>query len=87
MIFGRSTEDVPVSCLICHVQLATPVDIPDFWRTEVMGVEAKPCLCDANKLTLMEREEAEIISESCAKEGQPMDGTLPLEKGSEIVTK
>ena len=38
VIFGSSSEDVPVSGLICHVQLATPVDISDFWRTEVMGV-------------------------------------------------
>ena len=67
VIFGSSSEDVPVSGLICHVQLATPVDISDFWRTEVMGVEVKPCVCDADKLTQMEREEAEIISESCQK--------------------
>ena len=32
-----------------------------------MGVEVKPCVCDADKLTQMEREEAEIISESCQK--------------------
>jgi len=39
VIFGSSSEDVPGSGLICHVQLATPVDISDFCRTEVMGVE------------------------------------------------
>ena len=32
-----------------------------------MVVEVKPCVCDADKLTQMEREEAEIISESCQK--------------------
>ena len=67
VIFGSASKDVPVSGLVCHVQLATPVDISDFWKTEVMGVEVKPCVCDADKLTQMEREEAEIISESCKK--------------------
>jgi len=52
VIFGSSSEDVPGSGLICHVQLATPVDISDFCRTEVMGVE--PCACDAERLTQME---------------------------------
>ena len=32
-----------------------------------MVVEVKPCVCDADKLTQMEREEAEIISDSCQK--------------------
>ena len=32
-----------------------------------MGVEVKPCVCDADKLAQMEREEAEIIFESCQK--------------------
>ena len=83
VIFDSSSEDIPVSGLVCHFQLATPVDISDFWRNKVMGVEVKPCVCDADKLTQMEREEAEIISESCQKR----DSTLPLEKGSDIVTK
>ena len=32
-----------------------------------MRVEVKSCVCDADKVTQMEREEAEIISESCQK--------------------
>ena len=52
-----------------------------------MAVEVKPCVYDADKLTQKEREEAEIISGDISKEGQPMDGTLPLGKGSDIVTK
>ena len=58
LIFGSSSEVVPVIGLICDVQLATPVDISDFWRTEAMGVEVKPCICDADKLAQMERKEA-----------------------------
>ena len=32
-----------------------------------MGVQVKPCVCEADKLTQAEREEAEIISKSCEK--------------------
>ena len=35
-----------------------------------MGVEVKPCVCEADKLSQVEREEAEIISKSCQKIGQ-----------------
>ena len=38
--------------------------------TESMGVEVKPCVCEADKLSEVEREEAEIISNSCQKIGQ-----------------
>lgn len=34
-----------------------------------MGVEVKPCICDADKLSQIEREEAEVISSSCKKVG------------------
>ena len=32
-----------------------------------MGVAVNPCVCDAHKLTKTEREEAELIEESCIK--------------------
>ena len=32
-----------------------------------MGVAVKPCVCDADKLTQTEREDAELIEESCIK--------------------
>ena len=35
-----------------------------------MGVEVKPCVCEADKLSQVEREEAKIISKSCQKIGQ-----------------
>ena len=34
-----------------------------------MGVEVQPCICDADKLSQIEREEAEVISSSCKKVG------------------
>ena len=52
-----------------HVAYATPVELTDFWKTEAMGVEVKPCICDADKLSQIEREEAEVISSSCKKVG------------------
>lgn len=50
-----------------HVRLATAVDVSDFCKTEAMEVEVKPCICEADKLTQAEREEAEIISKSSAR--------------------
>ena len=39
----------------------------DFWTTETMGVAAKPCECDADKLSDVERKELKIIEDSCQK--------------------
>ena len=52
---------------ILHVKYASPIDLTDFWTTETMGVAVKPCVCDADKLTQTEREEAKLIEESCLK--------------------
>ena len=46
------------------------MDLSDFWKTESMGVDVKPCVCEADKLSQVEREKAEIISKSCQKIGQ-----------------
>ena len=58
----------------------------EFWKTEAMGEEVKPCICEADKLRQAEREEAEIISKSREKLGKAVDGTVPLEKGPYDVT-
>ena len=55
---------------ILFVKYATPIELSDFWKTESMGVEVKPCVCEADKLSQVEIEEAEVISESCQKIGQ-----------------
>ena len=44
-----------------------PEDRSDFWKTEAMGVAITPCLCTADKLSQIEREEAKIIESSCQK--------------------
>ena len=62
------------------VKYATPVDLSDFWKTESMGVKVKPCVCEADKLSHMEREEAEVISKSCQKIGQQWIIPYPWKK-------
>ena len=52
----------------------------DFWKTEAMGVEVIPCVCEADKLTQAEREEAEIISKSCEKVGKQWMVPCPWKK-------
>lgn len=63
---GSSGNDQPASRIL-FVKDATPVDISDFWKTESIGVEVKPCVCEAVKLSQVEREEAEVISKSCQR--------------------
>ena len=49
---------------------ATPVDLSDFWTTESMGIEVKPCVCEVDKLTQVEREEKIMIENSAEKVGK-----------------
>lgn len=70
VVFGGSSGNVQPASRILFVKYATPVDLSDFWKTESMGVEVRPCVCEADKLSQVEREEAEVISKSCQKIGQ-----------------
>ena len=45
-----------------------------------MGVEVKPCICEADQLTQAEREEAEIISKMCEKVGKQWMVPYPWKK-------
>ncbi len=68
VVFGGKTgQDAAVAMHILHVKYALPVDMTDFWSTETMGVQVKPCVCSADKLTQLEREEAKLIEDSCMK--------------------
>ena len=62
-----------------------PVDLSDFWRTESMGVEVNPCVCEADKLSQVEREEAEVISRSCQKLGQQWMIPYPWKKDPNLL--
>ncbi|PFX16886.1 hypothetical protein AWC38_SpisGene18824 [Stylophora pistillata] len=69
VVYGGPTGSVPSGSRILFVKHSAPVDLTHFWTTETMGVKGKPCVCDADKLTQVEREEAEVISSSCKKVG------------------
>ena len=69
VVFGGKDGETPDASAILHVKYALPIDLTDFWTTESMGVTVKSCLCDAEKLTQIEREEARLIEESCIKVG------------------
>ena len=55
---------------VFSVKVPTPIDMTDFWTTETMGVAAKPCECDADKLSAVERKELKITEDSCQKIGR-----------------
>ena len=45
------------------MKYATIVDLIEFWAMESMGVQVKSCVCDEDRSTQVEREEAKIIEE------------------------
>lgn len=87
VVFGGSLDDSKPISAIYHVSFAAPVELPQFWRTETMGVEVKPCVCGADNLTQMEREEAEIISNSCVRVGQQWMVPYPWKKDPTLLPK
>lgn len=58
--FLVESEEMQVHGQLHHVRVAAPVEMSDFWKTEAMGVEAKPCLYESDNRTQAEREEAKI---------------------------
>ena len=69
VVFRGTSKDAPEVSKTLHVKYTSPVDLTDFWTTEAMGVAITPCLCLANKLSQIEREEAKKIERSCQKNG------------------
>ena len=57
-----------VNCVF-SVKVPTPIDMTDFWTTETMEVATKPCECEAEKISPVERRELKIIEDSCQKIG------------------
>ena len=70
VLFGGNTGGTELASQVYHVAYAKPMDLTESWKTEAMGVEVKPCICDADKLSQFEREEGEIISRSRRKVGE-----------------
>ena len=67
VVFGDSPGEVQETSRILHVKFEMPVDLTDFWKTETMGVTVKLCVCEADKLTQVEREELRVIENLCKK--------------------
>ena len=69
VVFGGVPGKQSDASHVNHIKLEMPVDMTDFWTTESMDVSVKPCSCEAEKLSQIEREEAKIIEQSCEKIG------------------
>ena len=80
VFFGGTSQDAPEASRTLHVKYTSPVDLTDFWTTEAMGVAITPCLCQANKLSPIEREEAKIIESSCQKNGNQWVVSYPWKR-------
>lgn len=72
LVFGATPGKQAGVSKVLHVGIpvSAPVEMSDFWSTESMGVEVKPCLCKPGRLSQVEREEAKVIEESCKKSGK-----------------
>ena len=70
VIFGATSGKHEQMNHVFNVKVPTPIDMTDFCTTEKMGVAAKPCECEADKLSSIERKDLKIIEDSCQKIGQ-----------------
>ena len=85
VVFGGSSGEVQETSRILHVKFEMPVDLTDFWKTETMGVAVKPCVCEADKLTQVEREELRVIENSCKKVGNQWMIPYPWRKDPNLL--
>lgn len=69
---------------VYHVKHATRVDLFEFWTTEAMSVEVKPCVCEADKLSQTEREEKRLINKSAEKVGNQWMIPYPWQKDPKL---
>ena len=69
VIFGATPGKHEQVNHVFSVKVPRPIDMTDFWTTETMGVAAKPCECETDKLSPVERRELKIIEDSCQKIG------------------
>ena len=69
LVSGATQNNPAAVNKVLRVGLSVPVEMTEFWSTESMGVAIQPCLCEAEKLSQVEREEGKMIEESCTKSG------------------
>ena len=61
---------------------SNPFKLTDFWNTESRGVQTN-CSCEPACMSKIGKEEYDIISKSCEKVGEPVEGSLSVEEGSQ----
>ena len=69
LVSGATQNNPAAVNKVLRVSVSVPVEMTEFWSTESMGVAIQPCLCEAEKLSQVEREEGKMIEESCTKSG------------------
>ena len=85
VVFGGTPGSANGNGHVCLVRYAVPVDLTDFWSTETMGVQVKPCVCEADNMTQADREEEEIIAKSCQKVGNQWMIPYPWKKDPNLL--
>lgn len=69
VVFGAKPRGHAHVHYVLNVKLSAPSDMTDFWSAESIGVAIKPCDCESDKLSPVERKEAKIIEDSCQRIG------------------
>ena len=69
LVSGATRKNPAAVNKVLRVSVSVPVEMNEFLSTESMGVSIQPCLCEAEKLSQVEREEGKMIKESCTKSG------------------
>ena len=81
VLFGSKPEwSTSETMQVLFVSKKTSVDLTEFWTTESMGVEVIPCVCEADKLSQVEREEKIMIEQSAKKVGNQWMIPYPWKK-------
>ena len=83
VVFGTSQQS-PVTGRVLNVQLASPVDLSDFWSIESMGVQNN-CDCKPASMSKTEKDEYDIIYKSCEKRGKQWMVPYPWRKDPHLL--
>ena len=85
VVFGVAPGNRTQVNKVLNVRLSSPVDMTEFWTTEAMGVAAKTCKCNLDKMSPIEQREKTIIEESCQMVGKQWMVPYPWKKDKEML--
>ncbi|CAM1332235.1 Uncharacterised protein r2_g4128 [Pycnogonum litorale] len=77
IFFGSPGNTKRYNVHFFHIRLSKPVDLTAFWSSEAIVVVVKPCTCEADKMTSVNRKEAEIIRNLAVKDGNRWKMSYP----------